>query len=167
MLGALGPIVALLVVISAAAFARDLEAESPVQNTMAVTTAMAITPAPTTDASGNGDMPNLTLTPGAAVTTDTAVICRPGYATSIRPTGALWRHLRDEAYDRYGLSRGRRGIVGASRFRHPAYEVDHLVPLELGGDPTNIRNIWPQPIAAAKRKDDVENELHDSSAAGE
>ena len=64
------------------------------------------------------------------------------------------------------MPRGHRSVVDQNNVRHPAYEVDHLVPLELGGDPTDTRNIWPQPIAAAKQKDEVENELHDLVCSG-
>jgi hypothetical protein len=50
-----------------------------------------------------------------------------------------------------------------------AYEVDHLIPLELGGD-NAIENLWPE--AAAPRpgfheKDRVENYLHGKVCAGE
>jgi hypothetical protein len=31
----------------------------------------------------------------------------------------------------------------------------------LGGAPVDVRNLWPQPRAAAKRKDEVENDLHE------
>lgn len=108
----------------------------------------------------SGEFPDTSLTPGAAVTSDIAVICRQGYATSVRPEGALWRRLKEAAYDRYGLPRGHRSRTDGYGDRHPAYEVDHLVPLELGGSPTDIRNIWPQSIEAAEQKDRVENELH-------
>ncbi len=40
-----------------------------------------------------------------------------------------------------------------------AYEIDHLVSLEIGGD--NVAaNLWPQPIAQARHKDVIENQLH-------
>ena len=111
-------------------------------------------------------MPDSTLTPGEAVITDATVVCRPGYATRIRPNGAAWQRLKEEAYDRYGLRRGHRSVVDAYGMRHTAYEIDHLVPLEIGGAPTDIRNIWPQPIAAARQKDRVENELHSLVCSG-
>ena len=117
--------------------------------------------------SGSSDMPDSALTPGEAVTTDAAVICRPGYATNIRPEGALWRQLKEEAYARYGLPRGHRTFVNQSGVRQAAYQVDHLVPLELGGSPTDLRNLWPQPIVAAKQKDEIENELHDFVCSGQ
>jgi hypothetical protein len=44
--------------------------------------------------------------------------------------------------------------------------AEHLIPIELGGSPDDLRNLWPQPRTAAKRKDEVENELHDAVCAG-
>lgn len=42
------------------------------------------------------------------------------------------------------------------------YEEDHAIPLTLGGNPTNPKNLWPQPYndLGAKQKDIVENYLH-------
>jgi hypothetical protein len=45
------------------------------------------------------------------------------------------------------------------------YEEDHFISLELGGSPTDPRNLWPEryapkPGAKAKEKDIVENYLH-------
>jgi hypothetical protein len=107
-----------------------------------------------------GLLPNAQLTPGAVVTSDIRTICARGYATRIRPKGALWRRLKDEAYNRYHLARGHRSSISPDGVRRPAYEVDHLIPLELGGSPTDLRNLWPEPLAEAKRKDKVENRLH-------
>lgn len=39
------------------------------------------------------------------------------------------------------------------------WEIDHLIPLELGGA-DDKSNLWPQPIAEAHEKDKVENKLH-------
>ena len=44
--------------------------------------------------------------------------------------------------------------------------AEHLIPIELGGSPGDLRNLWPQPRAAAKRKDEVENELHEYVCSG-
>ena len=49
------------------------------------------------------------------------------------------------------------------------YEEDHLIPLEDGGDPTDPRNLWPEPynthvggaIMGARQKDVVEAFIHD------
>ena len=107
------------------------------------------------------DMPNSLLTPGAVATSDRMIVCRPGYATSVRPTGPLWRRLKEQAYAEYGIPRGHRSYVDEHGVRHPAYEVDHLIPLEIGGAPTDIRNLWPEPTHSARVKDEVENQLHD------
>jgi len=91
--------------------------------------------------------------PGAFDATATpAQICALGYARSRRKVPY---RTRDLVYDRYGLPRGtRRGYV-----------IDHFIPLELGG--TNaVANLWPQPRAAARRKDRDEGRLHDEVCAG-
>jgi hypothetical protein len=108
----------------------------------------------------NPILPDSNLTPGAATTSDRNVICETGYAGSVRPNGSVWRHLRDEAYSRYHIARGHRSIVGPNGVHYPAYQIDHLIPLEIGGDPTDIRNLWPEPMGDAHRKDQVENRLH-------
>jgi hypothetical protein len=49
------------------------------------------------------------------------------------------------------------------------YEEDHLVSLENGGNPTDPRNLWPEPyntmaggvIMGAHQKDVVESLIHD------
>jgi hypothetical protein len=49
-----------------------------------------------------------------------------------------------------------------------AFEVDHLIPLELGGDNT-ISNLWPEaadPAPGFHQKDQVENYLHRQVCAG-
>jgi hypothetical protein len=35
----------------------------------------------------------------------------------------------------------------------------HLVPFALGGAPEDLRNVWPEPKAGAKSKDEVEDAL--------
>jgi len=54
------------------------------------------------------------------------------------------------------------------------YEEDHLIPLEDGGDPTDPRNLWPEPyntvvggtIMGAYQKDVVEAFVHDEICYG-
>jgi len=52
------------------------------------------------------------------------------------------------------------------------YEEDHLIPLELGGHPTDPKNLWPEPYitsirdGGAKDKDKVENYLRDQVCLG-
>jgi hypothetical protein len=52
------------------------------------------------------------------------------------------------------------------------YEEDHLIPLEIGGNPTDPKNVWPEPYETSipdggarykdkdKDKDKVESYLH-------
>ena len=117
-------------------------------------------------APGGVVLPNHTLTPGAtnpAVTQATihTTICRTGYTKTIRPsstyTTALKRRQLAAGYSFHGdLSTG-------------DYEEDHLISLELGGSPASVKNLWPEPYAAAEGarvKDKVENELHDLVCSG-
>lgn len=62
------------------------------------------------------------------------------YHTPVQVCGHSSEHrhfsnaLRDEVLARYGLPRG----------PHPDYEIDHLVPVCLGGG-NDVSNLWPQP----------------------
>jgi len=47
------------------------------------------------------------------------------------------------------------------------YEYDHLVPLELGGAPTDPRNLWPEPGASPNPKDELEDRLREMVCGGE
>lgn len=61
-------------------------------------------------------------------------ICRPGYARSVRPTyaitGPLKRRMMADQHPGEPLS---------------AYELDHLIPISLGGAPLHRRDLWLQP----------------------
>jgi hypothetical protein len=80
----------------------------------------------------NGEtLPDPNCTPGAIspkVTPDTLVttICRTGYTKSIRPPEAISEIEKHENAAAYGYSGSLRDV-----------EYDHLVPLELGGDPND------------------------------
>jgi len=113
------------------------------------------------------DTPNLRLTPGAVVTVEAKKVCRSGYARDARPKGKQWRRLREAACARYGVRRGERSRTDSSGRLHNLYTIDHLIPLELGGSPSDLRNLWPQPVEAAKRKDRVENTLHELVCSGQ
>jgi hypothetical protein len=47
------------------------------------------------------------------------------------------------------------------------YQEDHLISLELGGHPTDPRNLWPEPYPRAADVDQMENELNDKVCSGE
>jgi hypothetical protein len=49
------------------------------------------------------------------------------------------------------------------------FELDHLVPLEIGGGPADVANLWPEPYAGpngAHTKDILENKLKAEICAG-
>src|SRR5262249_57709300 len=82
-------------------------------------------------------------------------ICMDGWTKTIRPpveyTNALkLRQMRD-----YGLSGSLRD-----------YQEDHLISLELGGDPRDPRNLWPEPYPRAAMVDTMENELNAKVCSG-
>ena len=102
-------------------------------------------------------VPDPTLTPGAVRTTDVADVCSHG-------TNQL-RHMSCESSDaimaEYGLPGG----------RHPDYEIDHLIPLGIGGADSDA-NLWPEPRARiepewnAEPKDQLEAKLRALVCAG-
>ncbi len=123
--------------------------------------------------------PDPTLTPGATNSditqaTIAATICNPQWSTkTIRPPASYTNNLKKQQ-------------LNAARYvdKTPShYEEDHLISLELGGNPRDPKNLWPemwgtlaQPLTArgpfppelvgAKAKDAVENALHREVCAG-
>jgi hypothetical protein len=98
---------------------------------------------------------NYAMTPGAITGATTEQVCTPGYATSVRPSDSS--ALKTKAMKAYH-------IAGAPR---DAYQLDHVVSLELGGAPRDMHNLWPEPIAVARQKDKVENALHTAVCSGQ
>src|SRR4051794_1537573 len=80
-----------------------------------------------------------TLTPGVlnpAVTQASigATICRHGWTRTVRPPVFYTNGLKRRGLRAYGLTGGLSN-----------YQEDHLISLELGGSPTDPRNLWPEP----------------------
>jgi hypothetical protein len=101
--------------------------------------------------------PNPTLTPGAILTTDTSTICTPGYASSVRNVSTA---TKKQVYAEYGVSYPQ--ALGA-------YEVDHFIPLEIGGS-NDIKNLWLEPASPTPgfhQKDQFENFEHGQVCDGE
>jgi len=112
-------------------------------------------------------LPNPTLTPGA---TNPAVrqsnifqtICVSGYTSTIRPPESYTQNLKyrqlDSGYNYQGDTNAR------------DYEEDHQIPLEVGGSPTSVKNLWPEPryvTWGASRKDVLENKIHSLVCSGQ
>jgi hypothetical protein len=93
------------------------------------------------------------LTPGVTVAATTKTICRTKW-------GKDERHVSTSMKKKVCLAYGiRSGCPGKK------YEIDHLVSRELGGA-DDVNNLWPQPIAEARKKDRVENFLHRQVCSG-
>jgi hypothetical protein len=102
-----------------------------------------------------------TLTPGALnpdVTQETigSTICVRGWTRTIRPPSSYTSALKRDQLRQYGL-----------RGPPSAYQEDHLISLELGGSPTDQKNLWPEPYPRASEVDRIENQLNGRVCAGE
>ncbi|MDA8343134.1 MAG: hypothetical protein M0007_13060 [Actinomycetota bacterium] len=96
-------------------------------------------------------LPDPACTPGATNPDVTqsdigTTICASGWTATVRPPESYTEPLKFHQMTAYGET----GPVSS-------YEEDHLVPLELGGSPSDARNLWPQPGASPNPKDEVEN----------
>ncbi|MCL5733302.1 MAG: HNH endonuclease [Patescibacteria group bacterium] len=109
------------------------------------------------DCNYNGALPDHACTPGEVFqNATTGQICVSGYSQTVRnvPT-----KLRKSVFAEYGWP-----------YPQPygAFEVDHLIPLALGGS-NDIANLFPQPAKPEpgfREKDVVENYLHEEVCAG-
>jgi hypothetical protein len=82
-------------------------------------------------------------------------ICKHGWTRTIRPPTSYTNALKVRQMREYG--------VGGQ----PAeYQEDHLISLELGGHPTDARNLWPEPYPRAAEMDSIENELNATVCSG-
>ena len=75
-------------------------------------------------------LPDPKLTPGDAFEVSAQDVCTPGYSKRVRNVP---QSVKEAVYRENGIT------------AHPpnAFEVDHLVPLELGGS-NSIKNLWPE-----------------------
>ena len=106
------------------------------------------------------ELPTKALTPGVADKAVTqrnikSTICKPGYTKTVRNVPSS---MKKRVYGRYGLTGNNTGYCMVKE----GCEIDHLIPLELGGN-NNIENLWPQPYTGlwnAHMKDALENTLN-------
>jgi hypothetical protein len=85
-----------------------------------------------------------------------STICRQGWTTTIRPPTDYTNDLKRKQMRQYGE-------VGSLS----DYQEDHLISLELGGNPTDPRNLWPEPYPRAADVDKIENELNAEVCSGQ
>ena len=107
------------------------------------------------------DRASWTLTPGVLNPDVTQAsiaqtICKRGWTRTIRPPVDYTNELKRQQMKAYG------------RTGSPSdYQEDHLISLELGGHPTDPRNLWPEPEPRALKVDRIENELNDAVCSGQ
>ncbi|TML97834.1 MAG: hypothetical protein E6G03_01730 [Actinobacteria bacterium] len=104
---------------------------------------------------------DLTRTPGVLnpdvtqANIDTTV-CVHGWTKTIRPPTSYTNDLKRKQMREYGVG----GALDD-------YQEDHLISLELGGHPTDPRNLWPEPYPRASEVDSTENELNAKVCSGQ
>jgi hypothetical protein len=105
-----------------------------------------------------GDLPDIKLTPGAIdsnISQDNIqrTLCVKGYTKTVRPPAYYTNALKKKQMAAYRYS--------DVNPRH--YEEDHLIPLSIGGHPSDPANLWPQPRLSewsAEKKDILELKLY-------
>jgi len=111
------------------------------------------------DKTATPGMLNKTVTQANISTT----VCKSGWTATIRPTVTYTNKLKDTQ-----LKTTYKSYVAIWGPTPGAYEEDHLISLQLGGDPSSEKNLWPQPYAdnGARKKDVVETALKRLVCAG-
>jgi hypothetical protein len=104
---------------------------------------------------------DLTRTPGVVNPDVTqaniaSTVCKHGWTRTIRPPTDYTNALKVRQMREYGV----RGPLSD-------YQEDHLISLELGGHPTDARNLWPEPYPRAAEMDTIENQLNAKVCSGE
>jgi hypothetical protein len=127
-------------------------------STVAVGQTVLLAPRARTSGCQRGPEPDRRCSPGAYYSRlTTAVICSGSFSTStIRDVP---QSEKFQVESEYGMTPTYYGY---------SIEIDHIVPLELGGS-NNIANLFPEPGSGKANyhvKDELENKLHDLVCAG-
>lgn len=78
-----------------------------------------------------------------------STICKRGWTSTIRPPVEYTDALKRKQMRQYGET----GPMSD-------YQEDHLISLEVGGSPSDPRNLWPEPYPRAAEMDKIENQLN-------
>ena len=95
------------------------------------------------------------LNPAVTQATIRSTICTSGWTRTVRPPVTYTNRLKRLQLAEYGL----RGPLAG-------FQEDHLISLELGGNPTDPRNLWPEPYPRAAAVDRIENQLNHEVCTG-
>jgi hypothetical protein len=93
--------------------------------------------------------------PAVTQATINSTICVHGWTATVRPPESYTSALKTRQMQAYGET-------GAPS----AYQEDHLISLEVGGNPTDPRNLWPEPYPRAAQVDRIENQLNAAICSG-
>ncbi len=85
-----------------------------------------------------------------------STICKRGWTSTIRPPVSYTDDLKRKQMRQY-----------AETGPMSAYQEDHLISLEMGGNPTDPRNLWPEPYPRATQMDQIENQLNSEICDGQ
>jgi hypothetical protein len=96
------------------------------------------------------------LNPGVTQANIRSTICRHGWTATIRPPVDYTNALKRRQMRQYGET----GSLSD-------FQEDHLISLELGGNPTDPRNLWPEPYPRASEVDRMENDLNAQVCSGQ
>jgi hypothetical protein len=100
---------------------------------------------------------NPSFNPAVTQATIDKTICTKGWTATVRPPLSYTDPIKHKLI----------GELPSTASHRPAdYELDHWVPLEVGGNPTDLRNLALQPIVQARIKDVIENQTHDAVCSG-
>ena len=95
------------------------------------------------------------LNPNVTQANIRSTICRHGWTATIRPPVSYTNALKRKQMRQYRET----GSMSD-------YQEDHLISLEMGGNPTDPRNLWPEPYPRAAEMDKIENELNSEICDG-
>ena len=96
------------------------------------------------------------LNPNVTQANIRSTVCKHGWTATIRPSVSYTNALKRKQMRQYGET----GSMSD-------YQEDHLISLEMGGDPTDPRNLWPEPYPRASQMDQIENELNSEVCDGQ
>lgn len=91
-----------------------------------------------------------------------STICVRGWTATVRPPQSVTTPIKVQTEIAYRI---------AGPHPHPfnavtGEELDHLIPLELGGSPASVLNLWPEAAPGYPIKDKTENRLKAEVCAG-
>jgi len=96
------------------------------------------------------------LNPNVTQANIRSTICKRGWTSTIRPPVSYTNALKVKQMRQYGETGS------------PSdYQEDHLISLEMGGNPTDPHNLWPEPYPRASAMDQIENQLNSEICDGQ